>query len=336
MTAAVALTTGQLLLARDQDRARSKQRQIGWSEIGGCRRRAGYRLAGTEPTNSGSSLQAVMGTVIHEAAQEALRDLAQPGDLVEQEVTFAGVLGHFDRYEAATGSLVDIKTTSSRNLERIQRDGPPERTLWQVNGYAAALVSTGRPVHRLVLDYIARDTGDEHRWIGRPDPTHVRDALAWLKEVRDTVVEWLPRDFEPDSAWCRNCPFRDACWPEGEPHRDPRVVLFREDPDAVKWAAQLDQARADKADAEKREKAAKGALDAIRPNESGTEIVDVGYGKHLRWTVSSTKRIDNDQVRDDYAAAGAVAPVSVTKKVTLSLVTPKPDAPTPATNGAAQ
>lgn len=318
-------TTGDILLAWDADRPRSQQRELGWSEVGGCRRRAGYRMAGTAPSNSGSSLPAVFGTAIHGVAQQALEASLAPGDLCEQEVRFAGVLGHFDRYEAATGSLLDIKTTSSRNLDRIRRDGPPERTLWQINGYAAGLVSSGRPVHRLVIDYLARDTGEEWRWVGVPDPTQVRAALAWLAEVRAVELEWLPRDFEPDSVWCRGCPYRDICWPEGEPYRDPRQVLFQADPDAVAWAEKLDQARADKADAERREKEAKGALDALRPNDAGTETLDVGYEKHLRWTVSATSRIDNDRVREDYAAAGAEPPLSSSPKVTLTLVRPKKD-----------
>lgn len=318
-------TTAELLLLWDQKRARSQQREIGWSEIGGCRRRAGYRLAGTEPSNPGSSVQAVMGTAIHTAVQEVLREFAQPGDLVEQEVRFAGVLGHYDRYEAATATVVDVKTTSSRWLKTIQREGPPQNTLWQINGYAASLISAGKPVKRLVLDYLARDTGDEWRWEGRPEPRHVRDALNWLKQVRETELQWLARDYEPDSAFCRHCPFRDTCWPEGEPHRDRRAVLFQEDPDAAKWAAKLEQARADKAAADKREKEAKGALDALRPNTSGTYTLDIGYAKHLEWTVTQSNRIDSDQVRADYAAAGAEPPTNTSTSVTLKLVTPKKD-----------
>lgn len=325
-TPADEITTAQLLLAWDQGRARSMQREIGWSEIGGCRRRAGYRMAGTEPTNPGSSVQAVMGTAIHSAVQDVLRDLAQPGDMVEEEVRFAGILGHFDRYEAATQTLIDVKTTSSRWLKTIKRDGPPRNTLWQINGYAASLVAQGTPVKRVVLDYLARDTGEEHRWEGRPDPQLVREALAWLAEVKSTDVAWLPRDYEPDSAFCKHCPFRDTCWPDigdGEVERDRRAVLFQENPDAKAWAEKLDQARADKAEALKREKEAKGALDALRPNISGTAAVDVGYGKQLQWTVSTVNKLDGDQVRADYQAAGTTAPTKQTTTVTLNLVAPQ-------------
>src|SRR6476646_9461433 len=106
-------TTAELLLEWDARRPRSKQEEIGMSDLGGCRRRAGYRLLGVKPTNTSSSVQAVMGTSIHAAVQAILSELARPGDLVEEEVRFAGVLGHIDRYEAAEARLIDVKTTSS-------------------------------------------------------------------------------------------------------------------------------------------------------------------------------------------------------------------------------
>lgn len=216
-------------------------------------------------------------------------------------------------------------TTSSRWLDTIRRDGPPVANLWQINGYAAAVIASGRPVHRLILDYLARDTGEEHRWTGRPDPQMVRDALGWLREVRDTDLGWLPRDHQPDSPFCRGCPFLDACWPEqaGPIVRDRRAVLYTEAPDAARWIAQLEQARADKTDAERREKEAKGALDALRPNSIGTVVLDVGADKQLQWTVKTSQRLDSAQVRKDYAAAGLEPPTKESTSVTLTLVTPE-------------
>lgn len=322
MTAALP-TTADLLLEADALRGRSQQQEIGWSELGGCRRRVGYRLAGTEPTNPGSSMPAVLGTLVHEAGAAVRKGRDDLVGLVEHEVRFAGVLGHLDWYHAATATLGDDKTVSSRRLKAIQEDGPPRATLWQINGYAAALIHAGIPVRRLVIDYLARDTGEQWRWEGVPDPQHVRDALAWLREVRETELDWLPREFEPGSAWCKSCPFLALCWPEGEPHRDPRAVLFEQRPDAAEWAAQLAQARADKADAERREKEAKGALDALRPNTTGSVTVDVGWEKHLRWTVTLKTGIDQERVRADYQAAGAPVPVKESSYVTLSLVKPK-------------
>ncbi|MFF4417524.1 PD-(D/E)XK nuclease family protein [Streptosporangium sp. NPDC001559] len=321
-------TTADLLLDWDRTRPRSLQTAFGMSELGDCRRRAGYRLAGTAATNTGGSLQAVMGTAIHEAAAAVLKDQQAAGvipadDLIEHEVSFAGILGHLDRYETATASLVDIKTTSDRWLRKLKVQGPPTSHLWQTHGYGAALIAQGRTVKRIVIDYLARDTGEQWRWTGRFDPQHVRDALEWVTEVRATPLDELPRDHQPDSAWCEHCPFRDLCWEGAVTDRDPRSVLFVEDPDAASWATKLEDARARKKAAETDEKEAKGALDAIRPNTAGAELVAIpGFDKVLKYTVSFPERIDTAQVRKDYAAAGRPVPTKKPLKgeVKLELV----------------
>lgn len=315
-------TTADLLLEWDRRRPRTQQREIGWSDIGGCRRRAGYRLAGTEPSNPGGSIQAVLGTAIHNAISGVLAEIAEPGDLVEHEVRFGGIKGHLDRYEAATLTVRDVKSTSKRWLTKLKANGPPQDNLWQLHGYAAALIAAGYKVRRVALDYIARDTGECWTWEQPFDPTHVRDALAWVDEVRTAPLEMLPRDYDPDGPFCKGCPFFLTCWEGYVPNRDMRSVLYVEHPDGAGWIDKLEQARADKADAERREKEAKGALDAVRPNGDGrSDPVDVGHDTwQVQWTVSSFERIDTDAVRAEYAAAGATPPMQPSGRTTLSLV----------------
>lgn len=324
------LTTAQLLLRWDQTRARSQQREFGMSELGECRRRAGYRLAGTEPTNPSGSVQAVMGTAVHAAVENVYRHLQAAGlipadDLVEHEVRFAGILGHLDRYIAGSGTLVDTKTTTSRWLSKIRVYGPPKSNLWQVNAYAAALIAEKHPVRRIVIDYLARDTGDEHRWSGTFDPLAVKDALEWVRLVRDTPLQWLPRDYEPDSQFCAHCPFYDRCWDGAVPNRDPRSVLFVERPDARRWAEQLEQARADEAAAKARAAEAKGALDALRPDHADDEpvLMDVGYERLLRWRRVTSSRLDSDAVKAEYAKVGAKPPMKESTATYLEFVAPE-------------
>lgn len=331
MTAAApapAWSTGALVLAYDRTRERSQQTDMGMSEVGGCRRRAGYRLAGTPATDETGSLQAALGVAIHDGVARMIHHLRETGvipaeDLVEHEVRFGGVRGHLDRYDSATCTVDDTKTTSDRFLRRVMADGPPRNHRWQVQLYAAALIVDGRRVDWVALDYIARDTGAEHRWTERPDPAMVREALAWIDEVRSAELDMLPREYDPDGPFCGSCAFRTLCWDlqPDQQARDPRSVLFRDDPDAAAWAARLDDARQRKADAEADEKAAKGALDALRPNDVGTATVDVGWTKALQWRVSQQSRMDNDQVREHYRQAGAEPPMKpATRRVELSLV----------------
>jgi hypothetical protein len=257
----------------DKRRPRSKQREIGMSDLGSCRRRVGYKLAGTEPVNSCGSVQAVMGSAIHDMVADVLKDTKGPGDLVEHEVRFAGVLGHLDRYEAAARKVVDTKTTSSRWLEHIMLNGPEIGHIWQVSCYGAALLAEGKPVERVQLDYLARDTGEEWVWSERFNPRHVRDAFEWLARIRDSDLVMLPRDHDPDSVFCQGCPFGGEdggiCWEGHVPERDLLSVLLVEDPDSAKHADELFQLRQQIKELTARANRLKGTLDGVRPDEGG-------------------------------------------------------------------
>lgn len=320
-------TTGDLLLRWDRRRPRSQQTEFGMSELGGCRRRAKYRFEGTAPTDSGGSVQAVMGTVLHAGVSDVLRDMQGegliPGDaLIEHKVVFAGIPGHLDLY--IEPELTDTKSTSSHWLRKLRTQGPTLSNMWQTHGYAAALIAEGRPVRRINIDYIARDTGEQWRWTGPFETRHVRDALAWVNTVRSTPLEDTPRDHDPTGPFCEHCPFFTACWDGYIVGRDPRSVLMVEDQNAAAWAAKLADARDRKAAALKDEALAKGALDALRPNDEGIAEVRVDrFGQLLRWTVSKPQRVDIDQVRRDYNAAGRPVPLQPPKpSVKLDLVSP--------------
>jgi CRISPR/Cas system-associated exonuclease Cas4 (RecB family) len=258
-------STTELILEWDRKRPRSKQKTLGMSDLGGCRRRAGYVIAGQEPTNPGGSVQAAMGSAIHDAIADILADLGLTGVSHENEVKFAGLVGHYDRIEDDVA--IDVKTTSSRWLEHLKMHGPSYAHVWQVSCYAAALIHDKHTIRRIRIDYLARDTGEEWSWSDRFDPRHVRDALYWLKMVRETPLGMLPRDYEPDSAFCRGCKFLQVCWEGALPNRNPLSVLFVEDPDAERWAKDLWEARASEKASKKAARVALGALDAIRPPE---------------------------------------------------------------------
>lgn len=322
-------STAELLLRADRERERSRQRSLGMSSLGGCRRRAGYELAGYEHGSVSGSVQAVLGTAAHEAVDAALRSMRDDGlipadSLINEEVTFAGITGHPDLYVRPL--LRDTKTVGYQvQLEKYRLSGPPRQHRWQVMTYAAALITTGRPVQAVQLDYIARDSGKTWMWTSPFVYGDVADAMAWLANVRETPLDWLARDYAPDSLFCRHCPFREVCWAGHTPGRDPRSVLMSDNTDAARWAEQLEQARAAKKDAEEKEAEAKGALDALRPNDkpgSKAEVAIPDYPKLLRFTVTENRRLDSDQVRMDYARAGAAAPENKTIAVKLDLVAP--------------
>jgi stage V sporulation protein SpoVS len=278
-------STSELLLAWDARRPRTLQKELGWSELGGCRRRAGYRLAGTPPSNAGSSVQAVLGTAVHDAVAAISTEM---GYDAETRVEFAGIPGHFDRVEG--DEVVDVKTVGTdRWLEHVELHGPSQGDRWQVQGYAAALLLKGLDIRRVRIDYLARDTGREWSWRSPFRPLDVRDALAWLALVRDAPVEDLPRDYEPDGPFCRGCPFFVECWGRAVEDRDPRSVIYLEDPDLPKHARELFEVRAEIEQLKAREKRLRGVLDAVRsdePSRINAGPIDVCFQRNGRGGLS--------------------------------------------------
>lgn len=276
------VSTAELLLLGDQLRERTQQLEIGMSDLGACRRRTGYKIHKTVPVNKRGSVVAAMGSAIHDSVNRAIVNLGLENLTAEQEVEYAGIKGHFDRTEDDK-VMVDLKSTSSRYLEHIKLHGADHNHIWQVSCYAAARIQQGYPISHIRIDYLARDTGEEYQWPdenGRPlDPQDIRDALNWLKVVRDTPLDALPRDYEPDSTFCRGCPYGGVdgglCWENHTPGRDMRSVLFVEDPDAQKWADELWDARQAEKSAKTRAARAKGALSAVvDPGGTPTKVGD--------------------------------------------------------------
>ena len=198
-----------VLHAKDAGRDRSKQRQVGPSEIGGCRRKVWYRLQGQPETNDNQSkLAAIMGTAIHAAIEEAIGHLDPDGKdyLVETAVEHGDMKAHVDLFIPSTGAVVDWKTSKVKNLSYF----PSTQQRWQVQTYGYLLAKNGHDVKRVSLVAIARD-GDE-----RDIKVHTEDydetvalqALNWLEAIK--VATEAP-DPERDSSYCKfYCKFYDA------------------------------------------------------------------------------------------------------------------------------
>ena len=260
-------------------------------------------------------------------ALRLMRDqgLIPASSVINEEVRFGGLIGHPDLY--VNGVLRDIKTIGyDAQLANYRLNGPPRRHLWQVQTYAAALILSERPVQTVQLDYLVRDSGNSWMWEGPFDYAAVREAMMWLELVQQTPLEYLARDFAPDSAQCRHCPFFGSCWDGHVLDRDERSVMLVEDRDAVGWVKRLEDARDRLKSAKADESLAKGALDALRPNDEGRGEVRLdGYEKTLRWTVSARKNLDADAVRADYARGGGKPPLTSSSSVKLELLAPRDD-----------
>ena len=198
-----------VLHEKDASKSRSKQKKVGPSEIGGCRRKVWYRLNDQPETNDDlSKLAAIMGTAIHAEIEKAIQAADPTGKkyMVETEVEYGDIKAHVDLFVPETGDVIDWKTSKVRNLSYF----PSTQQRWQVQLYGYLLAKNGYAVNRVSLVAIARD-GDE-----RDVKVHTEDydesialeALGWLAAVKEAKEAPAP---EKDASYCQHyCKFYDA------------------------------------------------------------------------------------------------------------------------------
>ena len=194
--------------------ARSQQKQVGPSEIGGCRRSTWLRINDFPRTNPNTlRLAAIMGTAIHTYIEQAFarQDPFEERYVLEAEVEYEGLMGHVDMYDKEKKEVIDWKTIKKSNASRF----PSKQQITQVQLYGYLMNKTGTEVKTVTLVAIPRD-GDERDIIFHSEPYDESIALAgltWLKEVRE-MKEAPPA--EKDAFFCRNyCSFYDATGTEG-------------------------------------------------------------------------------------------------------------------------
>lgn len=161
---------------------RSLQRDIGPSEIGGCRRRAWHRIQNDPPINDTLGMAAFMGTAIHEKIERRLRDLNDDRYMVEVEVEFNGLMGHVDVYDRVGREVIDWKTITLKKSRFFASD----QQWLQVHLYGLLLTENGFPVDTVSLVGIPRD-GSERDVVVRSEPWDrvvAEEGLLWLESVR--------------------------------------------------------------------------------------------------------------------------------------------------------
>jgi len=198
-------------LVNDKGSARSLQKAVGPSEIGGCRRRTWHRLIGSEHTNPDTlGMAAWMGTAIHAAIERNLKrkdDPFNPRFLLELEVDYDGMRGHVDCYDTENYEVIDWKTITKKKVSGFPSS--QQRTQVQIYGYL--LENTGRRVDTVTLVGFPRD-GNELDIKIHSEPYDARialDGLKWLREIEQNLGV-IPEPEMP-ARFCRDyCPYYDA------------------------------------------------------------------------------------------------------------------------------
>lgn len=277
------------LTSADSARPRSRQTQVGPSQIGGCHAQVWHTLNGTDPTNEGTSrLAAIMGTAIHASIYDALKrsDPWEERFELEVEVSQDGLTGHVDCYDRATETVWDWKTTTKKNLGGF----PSQQQRWQVQVYGWLMDQSGYPVKRVGLVGIARDghEGDVVEVVEPYDLDQALEALEWLRDVQAADAP-VP---ERTAGFCRSyCDFFGAC--PGKAGGSDAVEMPLPVYDAQRVMEYVDaKAAAD---------AAKARMDAARDALVGVQGVADGWS--VAWTQRQNTVLDRDAVK---AALGEV------------------------------
>ena len=281
-----------VLHEKDASKSRSKQTQVGPSEIGGCRRKVWYRLNDQPETNENlSKLAAIMGTAIHAEIEKAIEAVDPNGEKykVELEVEYNDIKAHIDLFIPETGDVVDWKTVKVKNLSYF----PSSQQRWQVQVYGYLLAKNGYAVNRVSLVAIARD-GDERDvkvHTENYDESMALEALGWLAAVKEAAEAPAP---EKDASFCKSyCQFYDASGQMGcvglKKERTPVTDIVIDDPTIDSNALLYLQLAVQIKELEKEQDSLKASFEGLLGvTNSGIEV---------SWsTVRGRETVDNEEV----------------------------------------
>jgi hypothetical protein len=224
----------QILDAIEQSEGRRQRKRVVQNEDGlsllspsacdGCDRANVYKILGTEPTNTTDGLPAWMGTTIHEAAEEALRELDPFGDtyLLEQRLPGIAELGladgNSDIIVVDEANLVDLKTVKKRD----KRYFPSVGKIRQVMLYGGMARKANIDIETVEIIGLCRDGNKQDIQVWGPEPWSeeiASEALDYLGEMRERAVAYrqgderaLPRPDRPAKTFCAvYCDFYGRC-----------------------------------------------------------------------------------------------------------------------------
>ena len=282
-----------VLHEKDANKSRSKQTQVGPSEIGGCRRKVWYRLNEQPETNFQlKKLAAIMGTAIHSEIEKSIEAIDPNGEKywVETEVEYDGIKAHIDLFIPETGSVVDWKTVKVKNLSYF----PSAQQRWQVQVYGYLLEKSGKAkVKDVNLVAIARD-GDEKDIKVHSEPydeASALEALQWLANVKALQEAPAP---EKDANFCKNyCQYYDASGEMGCVGLIKERIVLSE---VVIEDAEVDTHALKYLQLDEKIKELEKEKDSLKSSFEGTTGVTAS-GIQISWTtVKGRETVDSEQV----------------------------------------
>jgi hypothetical protein len=206
--------------AWDAARERSMQKEVGWSDMAGCRAYMGFKVREEWASDDEETWRAVAGTALH-AWLSNIRAFAlfalDEEAAFDWEVTYKGVTGHIDEVTYEPLTVTDYKFPSVRSARLWDDPDTLEEKFIQVQGYAAGLLeqhpAADDDVTVRLLVCPVDGKFDDWRCYDRPFDREAADTAIIRYEYVKTAVatgEDLPKD--KPYWWCeRFCEFFSAC-----------------------------------------------------------------------------------------------------------------------------
>lgn len=188
---------------------RNLQRTIGPSGIGvECQRWLTHMIAETiEPETSEVKWPAYVGTAMHEKLERVMRkSVCQfgadgPRYLIEETVTVGtiggtSIIGHVDLFDIFAGAVIDWKTLSAGQMEKVGRmvrlhGTPGQQKRIQAHTYGLGLLYRGHKVSTVMNVFLPRDgkLADAFYWAEPFDPQVGLRALDNCNEIAASIAD---------------------------------------------------------------------------------------------------------------------------------------------------
>ena len=166
---------------------RAQQVSLGPSDLGHeCDRALAYKVAGIRGPNMGDPWPAFVGSAIHERLEGVIRKYCNEFGgtwLIEGRVVVDPLIS--GRADLVRGpDVVDIKSAGKDMMDKVRKQGPPDRYLTQINAYAYGLIRAGHRIERVSLAFFPRSG-----WLN--------DLFVWTAPYDEAIaVAGLKRPYE--------------------------------------------------------------------------------------------------------------------------------------------
>jgi hypothetical protein len=209
---------------------RGRQQMLGPSEIGGCLRKAAFKMKYGVGDGKGQGWAAHKGVQLHKwADEEVFAKLPRfLSDLSLDQVVPWVAGGTLDLYDTERKIVIDFKFPGDPSITKARRGKPPEDYYVQINQYALGLLRMGYPVERVALFYAPMCGDDLHgeakgavllTW-----PLDLKAALDAIRDIKRTQDLVDTKSFhevmqllQTKDSFCHGCPNWTG-------NRDPRAL----------------------------------------------------------------------------------------------------------------